>query len=212
MVRSYIKDVETRILIDRRGEYDTITSGMMEELAANGVRMRRSEALNIPDQLKKERELVFQAIECSLEIRNYEIKIKPMIIQNDAICVSLGRKSAVKLLSRITGLKNRNLAKITRMRKGAKLIKSWMKEDYDGTEEENDDADSEQQSREEKEDRNDGKNDRAQEYSEEQDVQHTRFEHESNIASIVSTDKDRTTSDEDDVESETRRNPPSDGD
>lgn len=90
-----------------------------------GVR-RQNEAYLPPGTMKK---VKFSKAYCEIKIREYSIKIKPIVLDNEKECIVLGQKSTNWLLQSEMVTNSMKEAKITRDRRGRKILKEWMIED-----------------------------------------------------------------------------------
>lgn len=121
-INGYIQDVPLKIIIQRKGKYDLITTEAISLIKMSGAGLKSEVATkNIPALLQNEN-MRFCTVNCEVKVREQSIRIKPLVIISNRPCIVLGKGSVVMLLETVTLTQKIKGKRITKEQKGKKIL------------------------------------------------------------------------------------------
>lgn len=137
-VEGKLESHPVKLLFDKKGDFDVITSAAVEKLEAGKIKVEYiNDPENIPAYLKQQRNVKIQAINCRVGVRDKNVDVQPMILHGREPCVLLSRYSIEKFYRQLMkhGV---SYTRRTLLAKGERKLQRWIEEDLEARKHSND--------------------------------------------------------------------------
>lgn len=125
-----LENCPMRLIFDKRGDFDVITSAAVQRLEDGNVKVEYiDDPENIPAYLKQQRNVKIQAINCRVGVRDKYVNIQPMILHGKEPSVLMSRHAIEELYEQMMKHSGFRYAKRTFMVKGEEKLHRWIRED-----------------------------------------------------------------------------------
>ncbi|KMQ90070.1 hypothetical protein RF55_10214 [Lasius niger] len=132
--RGFLEDRPIRILFDRRGDFDVVTTAAVRYPSGDRFDLQRIEnPQNIPAYLKAQKHVRVQAVCCHVSVKGRTIRIQPMLLRGQEPCALLGRHSSEKFFLQVARRFGSKLTRRVLLAKGKQLIRQWMETENQDT-------------------------------------------------------------------------------
>lgn len=128
-----VQGVTLRIICNMKEKYDAITTGAITAVKNGGGAVRCERTVSaLPKTLRKERKVEFSVAYVEIEMHDYFLKINPIIIESNVICITLSGKSTNLMIGTVLCKQGFEGGRIMMERRGRKLLRTWTNEDKEG--------------------------------------------------------------------------------